>query len=91
MIGWSVWGELSPTHLFVVFPRYLELQISGVLVSIMWLTDRAKSGATLSGPLPEFINKVLLAHSLLSGIICGCFYIVAELSNCNRDPMGLQV
>ena len=54
----------------------------------MWLTDRAKSGATVSGPLPEFINKVLLAHSLLSGIICGCFYIVAELNNCNRDPHG---
>ena len=57
----------------------------------MWLTDRAKSGATLSGPLPEFINKVLLAHSLLSGVICGCFYTIAELGNCSRDHMVLQV
>ena len=30
---------------------------------IVWLTDRAKSGATLSGPLPEFYKSKSLSDS----------------------------
>lgn len=39
------------------------------------------------GPLPRFINKLLLEHSHANlCVVCGCFHVTkAELYSCDRD------
>lgn len=62
MGDWMVCVRGVVSHSFICsFPEIagaVPFSFQGSWCSVVRLTDSAKSGATLSGPLPEFINKV---------------------------------
>lgn len=73
--------------------RYFAFYLMEALIFAFFISGVSKLWlARKSGPLPDFINKVVLEHIYLH-IVSGCVHAtVAELSLCNRDikPISLK-
>lgn len=65
-------------------------RINQLQFCIWW--SRTGYGKPWPGPLPDFVNKVVLEHSTVLihlHIVYGCFHsLTADLNRCNRDCMA---